>query len=108
MRILKMLLHMIAVIVGTALLAVAVSTLAEREKGETIISIYRMRLTVTGIGGALSFLTIMLFAALRLRDLRRRNEKSSGVGEKLNAVGFGLLRFTGLFRPGRFVACLGL
>ncbi len=91
MRILKMLLRLIAVIVGTALLAVAVSTLAEREKGETIISIYGMRLTVTGIGGALSFLTIMLFAALRFRDHRRRNEKSSGVGEKLNAVGFGLL-----------------
>ena len=91
MRILKMILWTAAVILGTALLAVAISTLSERNAGETVLSFWVLRVTVTGVGGALGVLTILLFAALRMADLHKRNEKASGIGEWLNAIGFGLL-----------------
>lgn len=91
MRILKKLLWALLILVTAAVVMVGVSTLAERREGEAIVSFLRMRITVTGIGAAFAYLTIVLFAGLKLADLRKRKNTAAGWGERLNAVGFGLL-----------------
>lgn len=91
MRFLKIVLWTAAAAITAALLAIAVSVLTEGKGGETILSFWVLRLTVSGAGSALAFLTVLFFALLRLGDLRGRNEKAPVSGERLNAAGFGML-----------------
>ena len=91
MRFLKIVLWTAAAAITAALLAIAVSVLTEGKGGETILSFWVLRLTVSGAGSALAFLNVMFFALLRLGDLRGRNEKAPVSGERLNAAGFGML-----------------
>lgn len=91
MRILKKLLWMLLVFLVAAILAVTVSTITEHDGGESIISFLNLRVTITGIGAGFAFLTMLLFSVLKLVDFRKRNDTVSGWGERLNAIGFGLL-----------------
>ena len=52
----------LAWILSATVFAIAVSSLAERGKGETLLSFIGLRFTVTGVGAAIVFLTIALFA----------------------------------------------
>ena len=91
MRFLKTMGKGLILLPAAAVLAIAVSTLAERNGGETLAMFAGMRVTVTGIGSAAAFLIMILFASLRIRDFRKRNGKAAGWGERINAIGFGLL-----------------
>ena len=91
MKVLKAILRTIAAILTSAVLAAGISTLTEHGSGETLFSFQFLRFTVAGIGGALSFLVILLFGAIRLTGLRRRGGSTGMIGERLNAVGFGML-----------------
>lgn len=89
MRILKVSARTLLWLLGAAVLAVAVSCLFERENGVTLLSFAGLRLTVTGVGGAAAFLTIVLFCQLWVFERRKRKEASAAVWA--NAFGFGLL-----------------
>ncbi len=91
MRFLKGLGRTLLVLLASAVLVIAVSSLAEKKDGEMLFTYAGMRVTVTGAGAAAAFLTILLFASLRLSDFRKRNGKAAGWGERVNAAGFGLL-----------------
>lgn len=92
MRIFRVLLHVLLWMLAAAILAVAVSSIAERGEGETLLSFIGFRFSITGVGGAASFLVIVLFAELWMADSRKRNgEAALSSGNRLNAVGFGLL-----------------
>lgn len=49
-----------------------------------------MRITVTGAGGFISLLVLLLFSGFRIMEGRNRTEEISA-GEILNAIGFGIL-----------------
>ena len=91
MKVLKTILRVIAAILSAAVLAAGISSLTEQGGGETLFSFRFLRLTVTGIGWALSYLVILLFATIRLSGLRSRGSSTGGIGERLDAFGFGLL-----------------
>lgn len=74
------------------ILAVTVSSLAEREQGETLLSFAGLRFSVTGVGGAIAFLTIALFTVIWNSMIQPRK-----IGIRIpfpiwmNAIGFGLM-----------------
>ena len=89
MRTLKRIVLALAGLLSAAVLGAVFSLIAERYGGDVLISLNSLRITVSGIGAALSFLTFLLFAALWRRDCRKR--KGSVNGSLLNAIGFGFL-----------------
>ena len=91
MRTLKRILLTFLWCLGAAALAVAVSSAAERESGDLLVSFAGMRLTVTGVGVFLSLLTLLLFAYVWTAEKRKRKGAAKGNAEWLNALGFGLL-----------------
>lgn len=90
MQFLKTVLRLLSVIVLAALITIAVSTLAERGRGETIVHFFGMRITVTGFGAAVSFLICALFAGLWKAKQKGGANESADSGW-LNAIGFGVL-----------------
>ena len=98
MRILKALLHTLLSLLGAAIVAVLVSRLFDREGGDILFSVREVRITVPGIGAALAILTMLLFALMFRSDQRKRNLSSGGIGNKLNALGFGLLPGTAVWK----------
>lgn len=90
MRFLKRIGWALLILLAMAGMTVAVSTIAERGAGETLFSAAGLRVTAVGAGGALALLVILLFAALRVRDCRKRG-KPAGAGEWMNGIGFGVL-----------------
>ncbi len=91
MHFLKGLGRTLLVMLAAAVLVITVSSIAEKNGGESLFTYAGMRVTVTGAGAAAAFLTILLFTSLRLSDFRKRNGKAAGWGERVNAAGFGLL-----------------
>ena len=85
---LKVLVRSILGLLTAAVLCIAVSALTEREYSEVIFTFLGLRITVTGIGAAVSFLAMLLFASFRTAGLQRRNVKDWFSGERLDALGF--------------------
>lgn len=97
MRFLKRIGWALLILLAMAGMTVAVSTIAERGAGETLFSAAGLRVTAVGAGGALALLVILLFAALRVRDCRKRG-KPAGAGEWMNGIGFGVLPGTAVWK----------
>ncbi len=92
MRILKAFFTVVAVLLTAAMLAAGISALTRQDNGgETVFCFGSVQITVEGAGGAVSLLTGLLFAGLWLADMSRKSGKMSISGERLNAIGFGLM-----------------
>lgn len=82
----------LAWILSATVFAIAVSSLAERGKGETLLSFIGLRFTVTGVGAAIVFLTIALFALFWNAAVQPRKQGTHiPLPIWFNSIGFGLL-----------------
>ncbi len=97
MRFLKRIGWALLILLAVAGMTVAVSSIAERGAGETLFAVAGLRVTTAGAGGAVALLVILFFAALRVRDCRKRG-KPVGLGEWMNGIGFGVLPGTAVWK----------
>ena len=91
MRFLKFLLWVFLHLLLTALIILAVSALPDQESGGSLFMAAFFRITLSGTGAGLAFLTMSLFASLRRRDLRKQGSTPLSAGDWMNSLGFGLL-----------------
>ncbi len=98
MRVIKILLWILLPVLAATVLAIALSSVAEPERGETILSFFGMRLTVTGAGAGLSFLTFLGFAGIRFARNPNRKRKSFSFRTLADAAGFGFLPGTAVWK----------
>jgi len=111
MKILKRIAGVFLLLLLSALIAAAVSALAEHGGGEAVATVRGIRLTVTGTGAGLTFLTAALFASLyRARGNmrgKRGGKTAGGWGERLNAAGFGFLPAAAVWKAFEHITALG-
>ena len=91
-RVFRFLYIAFAWILSATVFAIAVSSLAERGQGETLLSFIGLRFTVTGVGAAIVFLTVALFALFWNAVIQPRKPGTRiPLSVWLNSIGFGLL-----------------
>lgn len=91
-RVLRILYIALTWVLSAAIFAIAVSTLAERGEGETLLSFIGLRFSVTGVGAAIVFLTVALFALFWNAAIQPRKKGSHiPLSVWFNSIGFGLL-----------------
>ena len=91
MRAIKILLWILLPLLAAAAAAFAVSSFAELERNETILSLLGMKLSVTGAGAGLSVLTAVGFAGIRFTRNRKRTGGTVSAGLLADAACFGFL-----------------
>ena len=107
MHILKRTLQALLCFLAAAALAVAVSSLAEKDSGDVLLSAAGFRLTATGAGAFLAFLVFLLFFLLWAAESRKMKRGTADSGEWLNGAGFGILPAAAVWKAFEHATSLG-
>ena len=91
MLVLKALLRTLIIVLAAFAIAIAVSAVSAPYSGEVLVSIHEIRITVSGVGDAAAFLTILLFSWIWMIERKKRGNNTGTRLERLNAAGFGVL-----------------